>query len=60
MGEQGYVNIGQIGHKFIGKAHTHAYTNVGIFFAVKLRPVKKVLCGVGEDLPKVAQPTLTW
>ncbi|MGQ9585804.1 MAG: Gfo/Idh/MocA family protein [Anaerolineae bacterium] len=55
MGEQGYVNIGQIGHKFIGKAHTHAYTNVGIFFAVKLRPVKKVLCGVGEDLPQIAQ-----
>ncbi|MGQ9593197.1 MAG: Gfo/Idh/MocA family protein [Anaerolineae bacterium] len=55
MVKEGFVNIGQIGHKFIGKAHNHAYTNVGLFFDVKLRPVKKVLCGLGPDLPQVAE-----
>jgi len=55
MVKNGRVNICQIGHKFIGKAHNYAYTNVGMFFDLKLRPVKKVLCGLGEDLPKVAE-----
>jgi predicted dehydrogenase len=48
------VNIALIGHKFMGKAHTHAYTDVTVFFNPTLRPVKKILCGVGEDLPAIA------
>jgi len=48
------LNIALIGHRFMGKAHTHAYTDVPIFFEPKLRPVKKVLCAVGDDVADVA------
>lgn len=48
------LNIALIGHKFMGKAHTHAYTDVGIFFDLKCRPVKKVLCAVGQDVAETA------
>jgi hypothetical protein len=45
MSKDKELNIALIGHRFMGKAHTHAYTDVPIFFEPKLRPVKKVLCG---------------
>jgi predicted dehydrogenase len=55
MSEKQSVNVALIGHRFMGKAHTHAYTSVGIFFDPKLRPVKKVICARSADLPKVAE-----
>ena len=36
MAENGRVNVGLIGSKFMGKAHTHAYTDVGLFFGLSL------------------------
>ena len=54
MAENGRVNVGLIGSKFMGKAHAHAYTDVGIFFDLKLRPVKRLICARGEDLPGLA------
>ena len=50
-----YLNVALIGHKFMGKAHTHAYTDVGIFFDLKCKPVKKVLCAVGDDVAQTAE-----
>ena len=55
MTEKETLNIGLIGHKFMGRLHTHAYTNVSAAFDLKQQPVKKVLCGLGEDLPATAQ-----
>lgn len=49
------LNIALIGHKFMGKAHTHAYTDVTIFFEPALRPVKRLICATGDDLPEVAE-----
>ncbi|MEJ2560076.1 MAG: Gfo/Idh/MocA family oxidoreductase [Anaerolineae bacterium] len=48
------VNVALIGHRFMGKAHTHAYTDVTVFFDPKLRPVKRVLCATSDDVADVA------
>ena len=38
------IRVGLIGHKFMGRAHTHAYTDLPIFFDVGVDVVKKVIC----------------
>jgi predicted dehydrogenase len=48
------LNIAQIGHKFIGKAHAYAYSNAGFFFDLPVSLRKKILCGIGDDLPDIA------
>lgn len=55
MAEKSYINVGMIGHKFMGRLHNHAYTNVEAAFDIKSRPVKKVLCGIGDDVPQTAK-----
>ena len=54
VGKPGTLNVALIGHRFMGKAHTHAFTDVNIFFEPKLRPVKKVLCARSPDVPETA------
>ena len=39
------INVGLIGYKFMGKAHSNAYLSVSKFFSTKLEPVMKVVCG---------------
>jgi predicted dehydrogenase len=39
------INVGLIGYKFMGKAHSNAYSTVGKFFDLPARPVLKVVCG---------------
>jgi predicted dehydrogenase len=39
------VNVAIIGTKFMGKAHSNAWTNAPKFFDVGLKPVLKVACG---------------
>lgn len=55
MVQNNTINVGLIGHKFMGKAHTHAYTAVNVFFDPELRPVKRTICGRGDDLPATAE-----
>lgn len=42
------VNVAIIGTKFMGKAHSNAWTNAPKFFQVGLKPVLKVACGKDE------------
>jgi predicted dehydrogenase len=42
------VNVAIIGTKFMGKAHSNAWTNAPKFFDVGLKPVLKVACGTDE------------
>jgi predicted dehydrogenase len=49
------VNVGLIGHKFMGKAHSHALHDLSFFFDTDIRPVMKTLCGVGSDLEETAR-----
>ena len=43
-----YINVGLIGYKFMGKAHSHAYLDMPRFFRPKGIPVMKVICGRDE------------
>ena len=42
------LNIGMIGYKFMGKAHTNAWMKAPLFFDVPAQPVLKVVCGRNE------------
>lgn len=54
------INIGLIGHKFMGKAHSHAYKDVSMFFDLKYKPHMKVICGIEEDEIKEAAKKYGW
>jgi predicted dehydrogenase len=42
------VNIGLVGQKFMGKAHSNAYMTVAKFFDIEPQPVMKAICGRNE------------
>lgn len=46
------LNIGLVGYKFMGKAHSHAYQAAGRFFDLGLNPVMKAVCGRNEAAVK--------
>ncbi|MBL7697354.1 MAG: Gfo/Idh/MocA family oxidoreductase [Chitinophagaceae bacterium] len=49
------INIGLIGSRFMGKAHSNAYRRVGEFFELPVTPVLHTICGRNEqDLKKTA------
>lgn len=60
------LRIGQVGHKWIGRAHTHAYTDLPIFFDVGAKIEKSILCSNEESVFPVAErwgwkrATLDW
>ncbi len=60
------LNIALIGHKFMGRAHTHAYTDLPVFFNPDVRVVKKLLCANEADVKEVSKQwgwenyTLRW
>ena len=43
------VNVGLIGTKFMGKAHSNAYLKVAKFFDVQPQPIMKAICGRHAD-----------
>jgi predicted dehydrogenase len=52
------LNIGIVGYKFMGKAHSNAYLKAARFFELPYTPVLKVACGRhGKGLADFAQ---TW
>lgn len=55
------INIGLVGYKFMGRAHSNAYRQVAHFFSdVKLRPVLHTLCGRDETAVRSAAAQLGW
>ena len=55
------LNIGMIGYKFMGKAHSNAYRQVGRFFPdLEVKPVMKALCGRDEAGVRKAAETFGW
>ena len=54
------INVGLIGYKFMGKAHSHAYKDVDMFFDPKAKPVMKALCGRDETGVKEAAEKFGW
>jgi predicted dehydrogenase len=50
------INVGLVGHRFMGKAHSNAYMTVAKFFDVTPQPVMKAVCGRDEaELAEFAQ-----
>lgn len=54
------INVALIGYKFMGKAHSNAYRQVGRFFEVSCQPVMKVLCGRDKEAVRSAAARLGW
>jgi predicted dehydrogenase len=48
------IRVGLIGHKFMGRAHTHAYTDLPIFFDPGVDVVKHTLCSDEESVVPAA------
>jgi predicted dehydrogenase len=54
------LNVALIGYKFMGRAHSNAYRQVGPVMSPRLRPRMKVLCGRNPDAVAEAAETLGW
>jgi predicted dehydrogenase len=52
------INVGLVGYKFMGKAHSNAYMTVDKFFDCTARPVMKAVCG--RDQGAVAEFAERW
>lgn len=54
------VRIGMVGYKFMGKAHSHAYRDLPMFFPDQPRPVMKMICGRNEENVQKAAQQFGW
>lgn len=54
------INIALIGYAFMGRAHSNAYRQVVPFFAPKLAPRMKVICGRSAKDVEHARQVLGW
>ena len=42
------LRVGMVGYKFMGKAHSHAYRDLPMFFPHTIRPIMQAICGRDE------------
>ncbi|MBV8859435.1 MAG: Gfo/Idh/MocA family oxidoreductase [Acidobacteria bacterium] len=54
------LNVAMIGHRFMGKAHSNAWRQVGRFFETPSEPVLKVVCGRDRQEVERAARQLGW
>lgn len=54
------LNIGLIGYKFMGKAHSNGYTKLPMFFDLDAEVRKKAICGPVEEEVKAAAKRFGW
>lgn len=55
------LNIGLVGYKFMGKAHSNAYRQVSHFFPeLEVKPVMRAICGRDEAGAREAADILGW
>ncbi len=54
------IGVGLVGYKFMGRAHSNAYRQVGRFFDLKLSPRMRAVCGRDEAGVREAAATLGW
>ena len=52
------LNVGMVGYKFMGRAHSNAWLKAAKFFDLKARPVMKMICG--RDRTGVADAAHRW
>ncbi|TLS52882.1 Gfo/Idh/MocA family oxidoreductase [Paenibacillus antri] len=56
----GEIRVGMIGYKFMGKAHSHAYRDLPMFFPETTKPVMAALCGRDEAGVSAAAKQFGW
>jgi len=54
------VNIGIVGAKFMGRAHSHAWHDVEQFYDLPVRPVMKAACDIDPQSEKVFADRYGW
>ena len=54
------IGIGMVGYKFMGKAHSNAYSTVGRFFDLDATPVMRCLAGRSAEGARAAAERLGW
>lgn len=54
------INVGMVGYKFMGKAHSHAYKDVGMFFDMDANVTMKAICGRDAAGVKEAADRFGW
>ena len=54
------VNIAILGHRFMGKAHSNAWTRAPQFFDLPCEPCLKVVCGRDADALKAFADRWGW
>jgi predicted dehydrogenase len=58
--ERGEIGVGLVGYRFMGRAHSNAYRQVGRFFDLELSPRMRAICGRDEAGVKGAAALLGW
>jgi predicted dehydrogenase len=56
----GEIGVGLVGYKFMGRAHSNAYRQVGRFFDLELSPRMRAICGRDETAVRDAAASLGW
>jgi predicted dehydrogenase len=54
------LNVGMIGYKFMGKAHSNAWRQVDKFFPVTAKPVLRAICGRDKKGVQAAAKQFGW
>ena len=54
------INVGLIGYKFMGKAHSNGLTKIGMFFDNSANINKKVICGRDPEWVKESAEKFGW
>ena len=54
------IGVGLVGYRFMGRAHSNAYRQVGRFFDVDPTPRMRALCGRNEAAVRSAAEALGW
>lgn len=54
------IRVGMVGYKFMGKAHSHAYKDVGMFFDLDAKISMQAICGREEKGVSEAAERFGW
>lgn len=54
------LNVGLVGYKFMGKAHSNAFRQLGMFFNPSLKVAMKAICGREESWVKQSAEKFGW
>ena len=54
------LRVGTVGYKFMGKAHSHAYRDLPMFFPHTIKPIMQAICGRDEAAVREAADLFGW